>query len=66
LSSTPAEFELIYESFKAKDSKLSVESKKYLAAGWNSGYHKERLTLYRDRYFSDIPKLAEVLRGDHY
>jgi hypothetical protein len=66
LSSTPAEFELIYESFKAKDSKLSVESKKYLAAGWNSGYHKERLALYRDRYFSDIPKLAEVLRGDHY
>lgn len=66
LKATEEEFEKIYESFKDPESKYSIAVKNSIASGWNHEYHAERLAKYRDRYFEDIGKLADVLAGDHF
>lgn len=66
LKATDSEFEMIYESFKTKDSKVSVSVKESTAAGWNHHYHRDRLQTYRDRYFKDVQELVATLDGDHY
>ena len=66
LKATEEEFEQIYESFKDKESKYSIANKNSIASGWNHEYHGDRLAKYRDRYFEDIEKMADVLAGDHF
>jgi hypothetical protein len=66
LKATEEEFENIYTSFHDKDTKYSIANKNSIASGWNHDYHADRLAKYRDRYFEDIEKLADVLAGDHY
>ena len=40
LKANEEEFERIYETFKTKDSKVSVHAKDSIAAGWNHNYHR--------------------------
>lgn len=37
-----------------------------MSSGWNDKAHSDWLLEYRDRYFSDIPKVASALEGDHF
>jgi hypothetical protein len=66
LISTEEQFDKIYESFKEKESKYSVELKGYIAEGWNHPYHKERLLKYQDKYFKDLQEISHYMSGDHF
>ncbi len=60
------QFEKIYNQFKDNQSELSITVKESMSSGWNDKAHSDWLLEYRDRYFSDIPKVASALEGDHF
>jgi hypothetical protein len=60
------QFEQIYNQFKDNKSELSITVKESMSSGWNDKVHSDWLLEYRDRYFSDIPKVASTLEGDHF
>jgi len=66
LVSTEEEFDKIYESFREKESKYSVEQKGKIAKGWNHLYHKERLGKYKEQYFKDLQEMSNYMSGDHF
>lgn len=54
MKASEEEFEKLYDSFKDKDTKLSIAVKSSIAQGLNHPYHAEKLEKLRDRYFDDI------------